>query len=247
MGLNVLQEASKGIAEEKTNRQPGGIGGKTQNVEIHIGIQQGFIKQHLMAFAQLPHHFSHILFLVGLVEQAAVKVGIGLLPVPGPEDHGGVPHGKALMRQQVIQCCGVSKGGIPAGGGVSPLRFYTSIGFICGIVERNQRVSRGFPIDDSFYRRMKPSDRFFFAGYQTDHLRPISQLAVIPVPGGSNGRVLMDISLCTAKDQVSTGQDLFPLLRQSRMLQSLFRLPGSEERRYGPGGRGVNITQQRMV
>ena len=38
MGLGIAEKGSEGVAEEKAHREPGGIGGEPQDVEVHVGI-----------------------------------------------------------------------------------------------------------------------------------------------------------------------------------------------------------------
>ena len=247
MGLDIFQKGAEGIAQEEPHRQPGGVGGKAQDIELHLRVQPLLLKLHRIPPAELLHHAPQLPFLIGRVGLShggkAEKGLVGVAASPGPAHYGGVPDAADMVPvgQQMVQGGGVGEGGIFPGGGVQILLL--SIGAEGRGVEGHQGGTAGLGPGHVFDGGMDALHRAGLPGDQADAPGPVAGMVVMGFPGCPHRRVLMDEAPVRAEDQVAPGEKLVQLLRQGGVLPGGLRLPGAEKTQHRPGRRGIHPRQ----
>ena len=174
-----------------------------------------FLKYHRLAGTQGLDHAPQIPSAVWgwPAEQGAAKQDLVVrLPTFGPADDGGVPHMVDMVPvgQEMVERCGVCKGGKSAGGGVPIL--HLPVRAEGRGIEGDQGRAAGLGAGYIFDRWVNAFDGPPFSGDQTDSLGPLARGVVVGFPGLANGRVLVDKPAIIPKQQVAAGEDAFQLV-----------------------------------
>ena len=124
----MFQESPEGIVEEKAHRQPDGVGGESEDIEIHVGVELLLLKVHGDSLAKLCGHAAEIRGTVRRrrPQQSPAEKGlVGVAATSGPADDGGVPELVDVLPvvQQVVEGGGVGESDIFAGRGIISLFF----------------------------------------------------------------------------------------------------------------------------
>ena len=157
--------------QEEPHRQPGGVGGEAQDIEVHAGVQLVRLIGHWLSGAEAFYHSTQVVFRVGGDGSAegspSKQGGVGRFRVSRPADHRSVSDAEHVVPvgQQVVQGSGIGEGGKFSGGSIFPLIVHAAIRFISNVVETDQRIAHSLAIKNAFDRWMETSKWSFLSGY----------------------------------------------------------------------------------
>ena len=149
----MFQESLEGIVEEEAHRQSGGVGGESEDIEIHVGVELLLLKVHGYSLAKLCSHAAEIRGAVRRrrPQQSPAEKGlVGVAAASGPADDGGVPEPVDVLPvgQQVIEGGRVGEGGLLADRRIIALLF--PIRTDRRRVKADQRIPHSLAVDDAF-------------------------------------------------------------------------------------------------
>ena len=249
MRVYILHQLSEAVAQKEADGKARRVGRETENVKRSVRVDAEVVARQPIrqTFERRAQIIVRQAAVCAAANHGAEKAGIGIICALCPADNGRIADvlDVVAVRKQMIQCGGVSKGGVFADWGIVVL--LASVGAERRSVERHQRRAAGLRVPHALDRRVHSGDLILFSGHETLHLDVALAAVLIPLPCLADNGILLNLAAIHAKDEVTARGHIVELPDERRMLCRVLRLPSVEESQYCAGIGRIDAIQHRMV